>query len=197
MSIGYRIYSNQGTGAPVDFSAPVASTTALTYGIGPLGVSTDTTFVVRAYDTTTGLEQAGGEASVRVVIGADGTDVSGLPNAPHALALAPAFNGGARVTWAYAPSAAFGSPTGFNIYLTQGSSQNTASPTATVGYIPGRVGYSYTLPGPYTLSTYTVGVRAFNAAGIEANTGTVTVALGLPSPFAMDSVQVTIGAPSQ
>src|SRR4051794_27957993 len=111
MPISYRIYSNHGTGGPVDYSAPVATTTASTYSIGSLGVSTDNTFVVRAHDAGTGLEQAGSEAQARVVVGAAGADLSGLPNAPHSLGLSPDAGGGARVSWAYAPGDPWGTPT--------------------------------------------------------------------------------------
>ncbi len=195
MTIAYRVYTNQGTGGPVDYSAPVASTGVPTYTAGPLGLSTDNTFVVRAYDPDTGLEQAGSEALVRVVIGADGSDLSGLPNAPHALVLSPAARGGAKVSWAYAPAEGWGAPTGFDVFLTQGPGPPVyaSSPAGTAPYTPGQVGYSCGLPGPYALSTYTAAVRSFNAAGIEGNTVTVTCPLGLPAPFAMEAVQVTIG----
>ena len=199
MTIAYRIYSNHGNGGPVDYSAPMASTASPTYATGPLGVSTDNTFVVRAYDTGTGLEQAGSEARVRVVVGADGTDVSNLPNAPHAIALSSTAGGGGRVNWAFAPAGDWGQPSGFHIYLIlgQGAAVNDSSPSSRVTYTPGRVGYSCLLPGPFALSSYTAAVRSFNAAGVEGNTVTVTCILGLPAPFAMESVQVTIGTSSQ
>jgi hypothetical protein len=193
MTTAYRIYSNDGAGGPVDFSAPVASTAALSYVAGPLGAPTDTTFVVHAYDPDTGLEEANTEASVRLVVAADGTDVSGLPNPPHALTLSPAFGGGGRVGWAYAPAGAYGLPAGFNVYLTEGPAVDYTSPAVTVPYSPGVIGYSCVLPGPFTPSAYTAGVRSYNATGVEANTGSVTGALGIPAPYAMDPVQVIIG----
>ncbi len=197
MTIAYRIYTNHGTGGPVDFSAPAATTPAPTYDAGPLGVSTDTTFVVRAYDTGTGLEQAGCEARARVVVGPDGADLSGLPNAPHALVLSRSAGGGGRVSWAFAPAGGCGAPTGFEVFLGEGAGVDYSSPSATVPYSPGRVGYSCVLPGPNTLKTCTAAVRSFNASGAEGNPVTVTGVLGLPTPLVMEAVRVTIGPQGQ
>lgn len=193
MAVAYRIYSNHGNGGPVDFSAPIAITAGLTYSTGPLGLSTDTTFVVRAYDTVTGIEEANTGPGVQIAVGADGTDASSLPNATHALTLSPAAGGGARVSWAYAPAGSFGTPTGFSVYLTEGTAANESSPAATVAYVPNQVGYSCVLPGPYALSAYTATVRSSNAAGVGSDVTPVTVTLGLPAPFAMEPVKV-VGA---
>src|SRR6266478_5218794 len=101
MTIMYRVYSNRGTGGPVDYTAPIASTAGLTFTTDPLSSSSDNTFVVRTFDTATNLEDGNTEARVRVVIGADDRDLSALPREPHALSLSPAYGGGCRVTWAY------------------------------------------------------------------------------------------------
>jgi hypothetical protein len=129
MAIVYRIYSNNDTGGLVDFSAPLASTTGLTYTFSPLGASTDTTFVVRAFDPEADLEEANTEALVRVVIGPDGAEVGGRPNPPHALSLTPSFGGGCRVSWAYAPAEQCGIPAGFHVYLTPVDSVHNSIPT--------------------------------------------------------------------
>lgn len=191
MTITYRIYSNNGSGGPVDFSTPLATTTALTYTVGPIGFSTDSTFVVRAYDPIAGFEEANTDARVRVAIGADGTDLSGLPNPPHALVLLPAINGGCRVSWAYAPAEGYGTPTGFSVFLSQNNTVDYSVPAATVAFSQRVIGYSCLLPGPFVLSTYTVAVRSFNATGSESNTEAITGALGSPAPFAMDTVIVS------
>jgi hypothetical protein len=189
MAIAYRIYSNGGSGGPVDYSAPVASTAGLTYTTGQLGLSTDTTFVVRAYDTVAGLEEANTDACVRVVVSAQGVDASGLPNPPHALSLSPVPQGGCRLSWAYAPAAPAGVPTGFRVYLTRGNAVDFGSPVATASYTPGKVGYSVTLAGPLDVSIYTAAVSSVNATGEGGASGAVSCALGLPAvPFVMDPV---------
>src|SRR5882757_4436380 len=104
MTIIYRVYSNGGMSGPIDYLTPVATTGALTYVSGPMPVASDTTFVVRAFDTLTNLEEANTDVRVRIVIGADGQDISGLPRAPHALSISPAVGGGCRVSWAFAPA---------------------------------------------------------------------------------------------
>jgi hypothetical protein len=192
MAIVYRIYSNNDTGGLVDFSAPLASTTGLTYTFSPLGASTDTTFVVRAFDPEADLEEANTEALVRVVIGPDGAEVGGRPNPPHALSLTPSFGGGCRVSWAYAPAEQCGIPAGFHVYLTPVDSVHNSIPTAVVPYVAGRIGYSTLLLGPFTLSDYTASVASFDATGDGADSGSVTRTLGIPTAtFVMESVNVS------
>ena len=149
MTINYQIYSNGGSGGAVDYSTPVATTSALSAVLGPLAPSSDNTFVVRALDTTSGLEEANTTVSVRIVIGADGSDVTALPASPHAVALAAVGAGSCRVSWAYVPVAGYGTPTGFNVYLAPSSAAAPVPPTATVAYQSGCVGYSVLLAGPF------------------------------------------------
>jgi hypothetical protein len=191
MPIIYRIYSNHGTGGPVDYSTPVATTAGITYVTDPLPPASDSTFVVRAFDTITNLEEANTEARVQVVVGADGQDLSDLPKAPHALSISPTFGGGCRVSWAFAPAGTNGLPVGFYVYLTKGQIAVDSTPTATVPFVAGRIGYSYTLPGPFSPATYSASVRSFNNVGVEANTQSVMSAIGITAePFAMEPLQV-------
>jgi hypothetical protein len=97
------------------------------------------------------------------------------------------------VTWAFAPlGEPDGVPLGFYVYLTEGSSSVDSTPAATVPFVPGTVGYSCTLAGPYSPSTYSVSVRAFNKTGIETNTKAATGTIGFPTaPFVMEPLQVT------
>src|SRR5262249_5934685 len=151
----------------------------LSFVAGPVGPGTDTTFVVRAFDTASGLEEANTRASVRVLTGPDGNDVGAPPNPPHALSVAAVSGGACRVSWAYAPSDVCGTPAGFHVYLTQGTPTGPPPPAATVAYAPGRVGYSVVLPGPYQPAVYTATVCGFNAAGEGAATPSPAAGLGL------------------
>lgn len=196
MTILYRIYTNHGAGDPVDYTAPLVSTPALTYTAGPLGLSTDTTFVVRAFDDRTGFEEASTESRVRIIIAADGSDVSGHPNPPHAVTLSRIAGGGCRVCWAFANAEPFGTPTGFYVYLSQGSVVNYMTPTVTIPYSAGKLGYSVTLPGPFVVSAYTAAVRSFNATGASTASGTVKSNLGLLAlPFLMEPVSAVNSLP--
>ncbi len=189
MAIGYHIYGNNGAGGPVNDSTPIGTTSSLTIVLGPFAPSTDNTFLVRAYDTTTGLEEANTEALVRLMIGPDGHDKEGLPNPPHALTVSDAQNGGCRITWAYAPDWESGVPSGFNVYMSAGHVVDTTSVSAVVIYSSGVVGYSCLLPGPFSWTTYTVLVRSFNVVGTETNSQSLTATFGLsPISYVMDPV---------
>ena len=194
MSIIYRIYANHGDGGPVDFSAPIATTSQTSYVTGSLAASTDNTFVVRAFDPVASLEEANTDARVRVVVGPDGSDVTNLPNPPQALTVNPTLGGGCQVVWAYAPVVGFGTPTGFSVYLSQGPTVDYSTPTSAVPYVAGQLGYRCDLAGPLAPVNYLVAVRAVNQTGTEANTTTVAVSLGIPNvPYVMDAVQATVG----
>jgi hypothetical protein len=192
MAISYNIYANDGVGGPVNYTTPVATTAGLTYVSAPLPPGSDTTFAVRALDTSTSLEEANTDASTRIILDANGGDMSGRPNPPHAVALSAVSGGGCLVSWAFDAAAQFGTPVGFQVFLTEGSSVAYTSPAVTVAYVQGQVGYVYTLPGPYTRSTYSAAVRSYNTAGSDGNTVAVTAVVGLPTtPLMMDTVQVS------
>lgn len=178
MPISYHIYSNKEDGGPVDFSTPLATTSNLSCVVGPLGLSSDNTFLVRAFDVATGLEESNTIASVRVSIGPDGAENTGLPNAPHALNLTSMIGGGCLIGWAYAPASGHGIPNGFHVYLKAGPAIDYGSVAATIPYVSGRLGYSCSIPGPLPLGTYQAAVRSFNAVGIEGNTVTLADLIG-------------------
>ena len=192
MAIAYNVYSNDGAGGPVNYSTPIATTTALTYVTTALMAGSNTTFAVRAFDASTNLEEANIDASATIILDANGNDVSARPNAPHALVLLPTSAGSCLVSWAFNAVAQAGVPVGFQIFLTEGTSVDYSSPAGVVPYIPGQVGYTYQLPGPYSVSTYTASVRSYNATTSDGNTITVTATIGLPTvPYTMDPVQIT------
>jgi hypothetical protein len=191
MSIHYNIYWNNGSGGAVDDSTPLATVAGLSWTSGALAPSSDATFLVRAVDTGTGLEEANTEATARVVTGPEGEDLSGLPGPPQSLSLAAAPGGGCRVSWAFAASSAAAAPAEFLVYLSPGGSVDYSAPAASVPFMPGTVGYSCVLAGPYPPSAHTAGVRSSNAAGAEANMSTATAALGLSAvSYALDPVDV-------
>src|SRR6266852_878934 len=129
MSYVYRIYSNDGHGGPVNYTTPIASTSSLSFTCPPLALSSDTTLVVRTYDSVLGIEDSNTDARVRILLDQNGQDISGRPNAPEALYVRPLEGGGCRASWSYLPSAA-PSPLGFFVYLTQGTSVNYTTPAA-------------------------------------------------------------------
>lgn len=197
MAILYNIYSNGGTGGPVDYTTPVASTPGLSLEMGPLSIPGDYTFAVRACDQSTGLEEANTDASVRIVLGADGTDITQLPSPPSALCLSASAGGSCRVSWTYRPSRSSGVPDGFQILLTCVGSTDPGC-TATVPFIPGQVGYSCELPGPFVYATYTARVQAYNTIGLDSGNQQVTNSFGQSNEaLLMDPVTVQFGSASQ
>jgi hypothetical protein len=192
MAIVYNIYANDGAGGPVNYATPVGTTAGLTYTTLPLPAGSDTTFALRALDTSNLLEDANTDASTRIIVDANGGDISNRPNPPHAVAVSAAPGAACLVSWAFNTTAGFGTPVGFQIFLTQGLLIAYSTSAATVPYVPGQVGYAYTLSGPYARATYTVAVRAYNTSGSDGNTVAVTAVVGLPTnPLLMDAIQVS------
>jgi hypothetical protein len=182
MSIVYNVYANDGRGGLVNYAAPIGTTASLTFNPPALAAPSDTTFVVRAFDTSVGIEEANTQARVRIVIDANGQDVTAIPNAPGALFVRATQGGGCLATWAYNPAGQAGPPAGFSVFLTPGTAAAYTTPTATVPFVPGQVGYSCELAGLADGSTYTVAVRAYNAVATEANTTVVARVVGDSTP---------------
>jgi hypothetical protein len=192
MAIVYRVYTNGRAGGPVDYSTPIASTSSLSYSAGPLSPSSDTTFAIRAFDTTTGIEESNSDAQVRLILDENGVDVSARPNPAHALSLSRASGGACRVSWAYAPNDQF-TADAFNVYIANSASSVVSPPAATIPYVPGRIGYSCVLPGPYAYGNYTVTVHSVNSAGEDAGTVSIAGAAGISaSTYSMEDIAIVL-----
>lgn len=191
MAISYRIYSNGGTGGPVDYATPIAVTTDLSFVTPALAPSSDSTFAIRAFDPVANIEEANTDARVRIILDAAGQDVTGRPNPPDAVVLASATGGACRVNWAYHAVQGCGVPDGFHVYLDRGETSTCTVPAATISFMPGQMGQSCVLDGPYDYATYTVAVEAYNAVGTSGKVAVATAAIGLPAePLLMDPVTV-------
>lgn len=189
MAIVYNIYANDGTGGPVDYSTPIATTSELTYVPTILLPGTDTTFAVRAQAVETDLEDKNTDAFVRIVIDASGTEIGNLPGSPFGLGINPVAGGGCVVSWAYDSIEVPALAANFNVYIEQGTSLLYNDPIVSIPFVPGQIGYVTSLPGPYTYSTYTVGVVAINTSGLSGNPISATVNIGFsPTSFEMESI---------
>jgi len=183
MPIVYRIYSNAGTGGPVDYASPVATATGLSATVGPLSPSGDYRYAVRAMDAATGIEEANTQATVGVTLDAAGLAVGPRPNAPFAAFARPTPGGGCRVAWAYGPAGQAAAPAAFLVYLTAGPAPDlAAAPAASVAYRPGISSYSCPLAGLVDGAAYTVAVVAQGGAGLGSSPAATATALGDATP---------------
>lgn len=180
MGIAYRIYSSDGLGGPVDYSAPVADVPALSWDTPTLTAPGDYTWAVHPYDTVTGYEDRTADSRARVTLDASGEDTAGLPVAPVMLSARAGAGGTARVLWYY-PA---GLPvSGFHVYVwvASGPPEWVIPAGAVGGTSGGNDGGSHARPFRFTLTglsdgvLYSVGVRGYNATGEGQNTGTVSV----------------------
>ena len=188
MAIVYRVYSNGGSGGPIDYSTPIATAASPSYTTGPLSASGDYRFGVHAFDGSSGIEELNTQASVRITLDAGGNDVGQAPNAAYATVARPTANGGCLVTWAYPSSGQAPTPTAFLIYLTAGLTPNLATPSATVAYSRSLSGYRCQLTGLADGTTYSVAVVSQAAGGRVSNPVVATVVGDSTPPEDVDAL---------
>lgn len=182
--ISYVIYKNLVSAGPVDLSAPYGTSATLTFDTSALAYPFTHNFLVRSYDTVTGIEDVGTDARVTIVLDAAGSDVTGRPAAPIGLSAQAIANGGIRVEWSYLPVPGAAAPTSFRVWAQVGTLNYALAPDATASpYDPDRSEWSADIAGLADGVTYTVGVRATNASGDETNTATVTVTADATGPL--------------
>jgi hypothetical protein len=189
LSLQTRVYVNDGAGGPVDYSAPLATASGLSYLTAALTPPGDWTFAVRTYDTATGLEEDNTDARARLVLDASGADVTGRPAPPTGLTADPLAGGRVRLAWAFDPGG-FPTPTGFHVYLGTPTASFT-TPVATVAYVRGRPTFAWSsgvLPG----GMYEAVVRAFNAAAEEPNTAAVHFPSDPTGPDPVDDLAAAV-----
>lgn len=200
MPIVYRVYSNGGTGGPIDYGRPIASTTGTTATIGPLAAPGDYRLAVRASDAANGLEEANTVASVRIAIDSTGAAINPGPSAPFALVARSTAGGGCHLAWSYPRAIGSVPPANFLVWLTPGTTASTAgSPSVTVPYAGGIPAFTCELAGLADGTTYAVSVAARSAAsGLGAGSigppVTVVVTGDATPPDDVDALAV-IGIP--
>jgi hypothetical protein len=183
MGLVYDVFRDDGRGGPVDYSAAVA-TAAGTSAVVPQPAGTAFTYAVRARDTASGLSDGNTDARAAASVSPQGVDLQGVPRPPAHARAVPTAGGGADVVWSY-PHRSGPKPLGFRVYAGVGAgAPNYASPAAAVPY-RGEASLRASLP-PMPPGAYRVGVRAWNAAGEEANTYAVTFTpmASAPAPVA-------------
>ena len=162
MAIAYHIYANDGRGGEVDYSAPVATTSDLSFAAGPLLAPSDNWFAVRALDTASGIEEANTDARVRLLIDPAGNDVTAQPNPANGLSARRTAGGTCRLAWGYDSTGQGGAPSRFDVTMNPGPT----GPVASVAYLAGVSGYECTVSGLAPNISYAISVRAVGASSV-------------------------------
>jgi hypothetical protein len=186
----YNIYVNSGDGDPVDYAVPIGAVTTTTWTTSGLAAPGIWSFGVRAADGNG--EEENLDCAVTIVLDASGNDISGRPAPPVGLRAFPLAGGAVRVEWYSPPVRGGGAPAGFNVYLGPGANPDYATPAAAVAYGSGLFNtFVVDLSGLADGMVYSIGVRAFNASGEEANTTSVRVTADATGPRPVDLLIAT------
>ena len=146
-------------------------------------------FGVRAFDSSTGLEEQNVDAAVVLSLDAAGNDVTRVPFPPVGLRAFAKAGGVVRVEWICPISDPSRLPSGFHVYMTSGSTIDYSKPTTAVPWSSGRFGAFMTDQAGLTDGfVYSIGVRAFNAIGEESNTVAVSVKADGTPPSLVNSL---------
>lgn len=189
MSTQYHVYTNGGSGGPVDYSAAVATVAGTSWSTPPITIRPSSwRFGVRAFDSVSGLEERNVDAAVALNLNAAGVDVTALPLAPFLVTATAGLGGAVQVDWFYPVSAARGvwKPTGFRVYAGTPSAVFTAA-AAVVPYAA-RASFRAVLTGLTPGASHSVVVRTYNALGEETNVTAAVVVPTASGPAAVESL---------
>lgn len=176
----YAVYDNTGAGDPVDYGTPLVHLQATTWTTSPLSPGT-WKFGVRASNANG--EEKNLDCAVLIVLDSLGNDITNRPMPSTGLRAFATAAGGIRVEWFYPPTRGAKAPTGFHVYQGTGGTPNYGEPVATVSYATGILNtFVANLSGLTGGTTYTIGVRAYNTVGEEANIATVSAAASTVGP---------------
>jgi hypothetical protein len=188
MSTEFHVYSNTGAGDPIDYASVVDTTATLSCTTSALSCPGTWSFGVRAFDTVSGLEEQNLDCAVTIVLDATGNDITNRPAPPSGLRAFALAGGSVRAEWFYPPPSGPRTPTGFHIYTGVGP-LSYATPTTTVLYSQGIANsHVANMAGFTDGTTYTIGVRAYNATAEEMNTNAVTVTAIATGPAQVDGL---------
>jgi hypothetical protein len=194
--LGYRIYWNQGLGGPIDYDAPIAVTFDTTWTSAPLPPGSFFRFAVRALDAETGLQEENLDASLALIIDAEGRDATQVPLAPLGVRAIPLAGGRARIEWTVAGTTPARRATRFHVYVRPHVAATFGVPTAVVPANSARGdSFSVEVGGLTDGVSYAVSVRAANGYGEEANTRRVAFRADAAPPTQVDSL-VAVASPA-
>jgi hypothetical protein len=187
--IQYHVYANTGAGDPINYATPIGTVDGLTWSSLPLAYPGNWAFSVRAFYSSTGLEEQNLDCAVTLLLDAAGNDITDRPRPPTGLRALAVAGGNIKVEWSGPNPVTPGTrPSGFHIYIGVGP-LSYAAPAATVSYGSSIDDvFTATLTGLANRTSYTIGVRSFNATAEEPNTITVTCTADSVGPSAVQSL---------
>lgn len=220
MNVRYNIYSNNGSGGPVDRTSAIAQVSGLTYQPAILGSPSDWIFEIRAVDLDTGFESRAADCWTRIVIDDSANDVTLRPNKTNQLRLSATSGPGIEVefNWYGSP---LKRPTHFDIFLVSTTVTTSSeywfsfyydanwfktylgfpstpdalfetSPIATVSYSRGKTYYRTEITGLTAGAEYYVGVRAVNDSGHDGQTQFKSIILPAGAPNPVENLSISL-----
>jgi len=188
-AVWYHVYANTGAGDPINYQTPVATVNGFSWTSAPLAYPGAWKFGIRAFYVPNGLEEQNLDCAVTMILDSSGKNITNRPVPPTGLRALAVAGGNIKVEWSYPNSPTVAqTPTGFHVYTGVGSVSYT-TPATTVSYASSIAGvYTATLTGLLDDTTYTIGVRAFNATAEEPNTTTVTCTADAVGPAAVQAL---------
>jgi len=184
--VWYHVYANRGAGDPINYATPLATVNGLSWTSSPLSYPGDWKFGVRAFYYPNGLEEQNLDCAVELILDSSGNDITNRPAPPTGLRAIAVKGGNIKVEWSYPnPATAAKTPTGFHVYDGIGSVSYSA-PVATVSYGASIANvWTAVITGLSNGTTYSFGVRAYNATAEETNTASVTCTSDATGPGAV------------
>ena len=188
--VWYHVYANTGAGDPINYQTPVAT-------IEGDDVDLLSPLVCRRLEIRrpgvllpgTASRKQNLDCAVEIILDSSGNDITNRPAPPTGLRAIAVKGGNIKVEWSYPnPATAAKTPTGFHVYDGIGSVSYT-TPVATVSYASSIANvWTAVITGLSDGTTYSFGVRAFNAVAEEPNTATVTCTSDASGPGAVQGL---------
>jgi hypothetical protein len=186
----YNVYGSPGPGLPIDYGVPLAQVQDLAWTSASLAAPGIWSFGVRAAGA--GGEEQNLDCAVSIAVDADGADITDIPSPPIALRAIPTAGAGVTIHWGYSSASGPRTPTGFHLYIGTGGAPDYAAPVQTIPFGAAILGgWTTRLIGLTDGTAYSIGVRAFNASGEEANTTSVRVTADATGPRPVDLLTAT------
>jgi fibronectin type III domain protein len=187
----YNVYGSPAAGQPIAYGGSPLNQTQTTSDTIVLPAAAGAWgFGVRAANRYG--EEQNVDCAITIVLDRLGNDITNRPLPPVGLRAFATPAAGVRVEWHYPPTRGAKAPTGFRIYIGIGGIPDYSAPVATVPFDAVILNScSVELSGLADGATYVIGVRAYNAAGEEANTSTVRVTADARGPIAVAGLSAT------